>query len=77
MFKRATIIGDGAMGSVCGMLLCSNGVTTTLWGYDAAQLARFAAAGENTKFLPGYPLPAALRFEADDATSSSNSVLQT
>jgi len=67
MFKRATIIGDGAMGSVCGMLLCSNGVATTLWGYDAAQLARFAAAGENTKFLPGYPLPAALRFEADDA----------
>jgi glycerol-3-phosphate dehydrogenase (NAD(P)+) len=49
------------------MLLCRNGVAATLWGYDAAQLAEFARARENTRFLPGYRLPVELRFEADDA----------
>lgn len=67
MFKRVTIIGDGAMGSVCGMLLCRNGVAATLWGYDASQLAGFARARENTRFLLGYRLPEDLRLEAEDA----------
>lgn len=66
MFKQVTIIGDGAMGSVCGMLLCRNRVSTTLWGYDADQLAEFSAARENTRFLPGYRLPEELIFEAED-----------
>ena len=67
MFKTATIIGDGGMGSVCAMLLCENTVRTTLWGYDSAYLAEIAQKRENVRFLPGYPLPAALRYEADDA----------
>jgi glycerol-3-phosphate dehydrogenase (NAD(P)+) len=67
MFKTATIIGDGGMGSVCAMLLCENTVRTTLWGYDSAYLAEISQKRENVRFLPGYPLPAALRYEADDA----------
>jgi glycerol-3-phosphate dehydrogenase (NAD(P)+) len=66
MYKTVTIIGDGGMGSVCAMLLCENGVRTTLWGYDAAYLAEIAQKRENVRFLPGYPLPEALRYEADD-----------
>ena len=66
MFKMITIIGDGAMGSVCAMLLCENGIRTTLWGYDAAQLAEIAAKRESVKFLPGYKLPKEVVFEADD-----------
>jgi glycerol-3-phosphate dehydrogenase (NAD(P)+) len=67
MFKTVTIVGDGAMGSVCAMLLCENGIRTTLWGFDAAQLAQIAEKQENFRFLPGYPLPKELRYEADDA----------
>ena len=67
MFKTATIIGDGGMGSVCTMLLCENSVRTTLWGHEAAYLAEMAQKRENSRFLPGYPLPASLRYEADDA----------
>ena len=69
MFKMITIIGDGAMGSVCAMLLCENGIQTTLWGYDAAQLAEIAAKRESVKFLPGYKLPKEVVFEADDVKS--------
>lgn len=57
------------MGSACAMLLCENGIETTLWGHDAAELARIAAARENVIFLPGYALPEALNYEADDAAA--------
>lgn len=66
-FGTVTIIGDGAMGSVCAMLLSENGVAATMWGHDAAYLQKMAAARENSLFLPGYRLPETLRFEPDDA----------
>jgi glycerol-3-phosphate dehydrogenase (NAD(P)+) len=68
MFKNVTIIGDGAMGSVCAMLLCEKDIAVRMWGYDAGQLSEIAAAKENKKFLPGYKLPDTLVFNADDAT---------
>lgn len=67
MFKKITIIGDGAMGSVCGAILCENGLDVTMWGHDASQLDNIAANRENTIFLPGYKLPDTLQFESDDA----------
>ena len=66
VMKNISIIGDGAMGSVCAMLLCEKGFTVKMWGYDAAQIRAFAEAGENFKFLPGYKLPDTLIFEPDD-----------
>ena len=50
MIKKATIIGNGGMGSVCAMLLSENGLDTTLWGHDADELAKIAAAKENIIF---------------------------
>lgn len=55
------------MGSVCSMLLCENGLDVTMWGHDAAELEKIAAAKENVIYLPGYPLPESLKYEADDA----------
>jgi glycerol-3-phosphate dehydrogenase (NAD(P)+) len=66
MFSKIAIIGDGGMGSACAMMLCAKGLDVTLWGYDAAQLAQIAACRENVKFLPGYKLPASLKFEYRD-----------
>jgi glycerol-3-phosphate dehydrogenase (NAD(P)+) len=75
MFSNITIIGDGAMGSVCAILLCEKGAGVRMWGYDAGQLAQIAAARENKKFLPGYSLPNSLQFEADDSKAFANSDL--
>jgi len=75
MIQKATVIGNGGMGSVCAMLLCENGVDTTLWGHDAAELGKIAAARENVLFLPGYPLPESLRYEADDAQALAGAEL--
>jgi len=66
MFKKAAIIGDGAMATFCAMLLVEKGVDVTMWGYDAGQLKEIERVGENVKFLPGYKLPKELRFEARD-----------
>jgi glycerol-3-phosphate dehydrogenase (NAD(P)+) len=64
--KNISIIGDGAMGSVCATLLCEKGFAVRMWGYDAEQLAQIEKRRENFKFLPGYRLPTSLVFEAED-----------
>ena len=66
MFKNVSIIGDGGMGTVLGMLLCDKGIATRIWGYSAGQLEQIAQNRENIKFLPGYKLPEELVFESDD-----------
>jgi glycerol-3-phosphate dehydrogenase (NAD(P)+) len=74
MFKNISIIGDGGMGTVLGMLLCEKGrssaaagmTSVRMWGYDREQLAEIAQNRENKKFLPGYDLPKELVFEPDD-----------
>jgi len=66
MFRNVSIIGDGAMGTVLATLLCEKKIAVRMWGYNAEQLQEMADKGENVKFLPGYKVPEALKFESDD-----------
>ncbi len=66
MYNSISIIGDGGMGTVLGILLSDKTPGVRIWGYDREQLARIDRARENKKFLPGYKLPAGLSFEPDD-----------
>jgi glycerol-3-phosphate dehydrogenase len=54
IFKNVSIIGDGAMGTVLGILLCDKKIPVRIWGYDAEQLKQTEQARENKKFLAGY-----------------------
>jgi glycerol-3-phosphate dehydrogenase (NAD(P)+) len=65
-FRNVSIIGDGGMGTVLGILLCEKRIAARMWGHDAGQLAQIERKRENTKFLPGYKLPSSLVFEARD-----------
>lgn len=67
MFRKIAIIGDGAMGSVCAMLLCGKGLGVSMWGYEAEQLAQMRKEKENVRYLPGYRLPDELVLDHDDA----------
>ena len=67
MYNKATVIGDGAMGSVCAMLLCDNGLDVTMWGHDSDYIDTLRGTRENVKFLPGYKLPDSLQFQSDPA----------
>jgi len=75
MFKSISIIGDGGMGTVLGILLCEKGLAARIWGYDREQLAQIATHRENKKFLPGYTLPKMLAFEPDDGRIMSGADL--
>lgn len=75
MFKKLSIIGDGGMGTVLGMLLCRKNIHTRIWSYDHRQLAQIAQDRENKKFLPGYRLPESLVFEPDDGRIFSKAEL--
>ena len=67
MNKKVTIIGDGAMGTVCGLILTENGFAVTHWCHDAAYARIVQQSRENSRFLPGIELPDALSFTGDDA----------
>lgn len=65
-YQNISIIGDGGMGTVLGMLFCEKGLRPRIWGYDREELMEIARLRENRKFLPGYSLPKDLAFEPDD-----------
>ncbi|MHC4431190.1 MAG: NAD(P)H-dependent glycerol-3-phosphate dehydrogenase [Planctomycetota bacterium] len=66
MFKNISIIGDGGMGTVLGLLLCEKSITARMWGHDREQLLQIERDRENKKFLAGYSLSEELEFEPDD-----------
>ncbi len=57
------ILGAGAWGTALAISAANaraDGPRVTLWARDHAQIEHMRAAGENTRYLPGVPLPAAL-----------------
>jgi glycerol-3-phosphate dehydrogenase (NAD(P)+) len=65
MAKQITIIGDGAMATVCALLLESRGMAVTLWSAFPEYSAELIQTRENRRYLPGYPIPDAIHLTAD------------
>lgn len=66
MAMRITVIGDGAMGTACALLLAKNPEQqVTLWCQFEENSVDMLAHRENRKFLPGVPIPANVRITAD------------
>jgi glycerol-3-phosphate dehydrogenase (NAD(P)+) len=55
------------MGTVCGIMLCENGLDVTLWSAFKDTAAEMLQAGENRKFLPGYRLPENMDVTSDES----------
>lgn len=64
---RVTVLGNGGWGTAVALRLVGNGHPTTIWGHDATYLAEVARQRVNSKYLPGIPLPDALRLVSDPA----------
>ena len=67
MSERVTIIGDGAMATVCALLLTQGGHEVTLWGVFEESINRLIQNRENQRLLPGVKLPRNVRLTANDA----------
>jgi glycerol-3-phosphate dehydrogenase (NAD(P)+) len=63
--RRAAVIGDGGWGTTIALLLCRNGVETTLWSAFPDQAEEIRTERENRRYLPGVPLPEELQVTAD------------
>ncbi|MFQ5461460.1 MAG: NAD(P)H-dependent glycerol-3-phosphate dehydrogenase [Phycisphaerae bacterium] len=66
---RATVVGDGAMGTLCALLLADRSTRVTLWGRDAGRVETLESQRENRRYLPGHALPDSVKLTSDDAAA--------
>ncbi|MDB5323046.1 MAG: Glycerol-3-phosphate dehydrogenase [Phycisphaerales bacterium] len=75
MPERITILGDGAMATVCSILLTTNGHDVTLWGAFEQSIEALLQDREQRKLLPGVKIPPQVRLTANDADCFNNATL--
>ena len=63
--QNITVLGDGGWGTAVALVLLENAHRVLVWSPFEEQARELEARRENTRFLPGVPLPAPLRFTAD------------
>jgi glycerol-3-phosphate dehydrogenase (NAD(P)+) len=73
--ERVTILGDGAMATVCSLLLTAGGHEVTMWGAFAESIERLRQNRENQRLLPGVRVPDAVRLTAQDAEAFEDCTL--
>ncbi len=73
--QQIAVIGDGAMGSVCAIILANNGYHVRLWGGFPENIDDMRQRGENKKFLPGFKLPQQLHLTTKPAEALDSASL--
>ncbi len=74
--SRIVVLGVGAWGTALALSLDRRGGhEIALWAHDPALVAQIDAARENTQFLPGFPIPEAIRLTGDDAAVSNAEIV--
>lgn len=69
---RVTIVGTGAMGTLCAILLANRGSKVTLWGRSSGQVAALTRDRENRRYLSGYALPESVHVVSEPAAAFDN-----
>jgi len=70
-----TIVGDGAMGTVCALILHSQGCAVTLWGPHRDHGEQLIQSRVNDRYLPGHELPDGIRLSWDETTAAAEASL--
>jgi glycerol-3-phosphate dehydrogenase (NAD(P)+) len=66
MAEHVTILGDGAMATVCSILLTQGGHEVTMWGAFEESIDRLLQDREQRRLLPGVKVPPTVRLTAND-----------
>ncbi len=66
MPESVTILGDGAMATVCSILLTQGGHAVTMWGAFEESIERLIQNREQSRLLPGAKVPANVRLTANE-----------
>jgi glycerol-3-phosphate dehydrogenase (NAD(P)+) len=67
MPEHVAIVGDGAMATVCSILLTQGGHGVTMWGAFEESIDRLIQNREQSRLLPGVRVPGRVRLTANDA----------
>ncbi len=67
--STVTVLGSGSWGTALAAQMARQGHDTLIWGRDADQIAGINTGRQNTRYLPGIELPAALRATTDFAAA--------
>jgi glycerol-3-phosphate dehydrogenase (NAD(P)+) len=67
MAEQVTILGDGAMATVCSILLTDGGHGVTMWGAFEESIERLQQDREQRRLLPGVRVPPSVKLTANDA----------
>jgi glycerol-3-phosphate dehydrogenase (NAD(P)+) len=67
MSEQITILGDGAMATVCSIMLTQRGHEITMWGAFEESIERLMQNREQSRLLPGVRVPERVRLTANDA----------
>jgi glycerol-3-phosphate dehydrogenase (NAD(P)+) len=70
--KTITVIGDGGWGTALALGLQRNGHKVRMWGPFPDYIAQVIRTRENSKFLPGVPLPEAIEWHSDRALATKD-----
>jgi glycerol-3-phosphate dehydrogenase (NAD(P)+) len=75
MPEHVTILGDGAMATVCSILLTEGGHGVTMWGAFEESIERLLQNRENARLLPGARIPPTVRLTANDADAFAGATM--
>jgi glycerol-3-phosphate dehydrogenase (NAD(P)+) len=75
MSENVTILGTGAMGTVCSKLFLHNGHRVTMWGASAETVDLLARTRDNSRLVPGMKVPDAVTLTADERACFAGSTL--
>jgi glycerol-3-phosphate dehydrogenase (NAD(P)+) len=67
MPETVTIVGDGAMATVCSILLTQGGHRVRMWGAFEESIEQLLQDREQRRLLPGVKVPASVGLTANDA----------
>lgn len=72
---RTTVLGAGSWGTALGRLLADKGDEVRMWDIDPGPLQTISADHENTRYLPGIPMPDTMTGEPDLARALDDTEL--
>jgi glycerol-3-phosphate dehydrogenase (NAD(P)+) len=76
MSSRVTVIGGGAMGTACAIVLSENpDQQVALWARNPDHAAEMAETRENQRLLPGVSIPSSIEITSDITTAVADSDL--
>lgn len=73
--ERVAILGDGAMATVCSILLTTGGHAATMWGPFENAIDRLRQDREQRRLLPGVRVPPNVQLTANDAEIFSGATM--